>query len=214
MQIRNMLKLINAVVLLLLFSITANSQDLTYRIKGVQKGENNFQYAYLYQSDSKKLLKAKLENGQFEFSGEIAFGKPGFNAGFLFLSNDSSDRFINLGEVVLQKIDRQYRMIILDETPIFVTIENDIKNAKVEGSELNRDYDEMNLAARELGYEEFIDTHRDSPISLLLIRGVLPLKHLPIFDQLNFQELYDKLSNKIKQSEYGLETLKRIKEQE
>lgn len=207
-----MLKLINAVVLLLLFAITANGQNLTYRIKGVQNGEDNFQYAYLYQSDSKKLLKAKLENGQFEFSGKILLGKTGFNSGFLFLSNDSSDRFINLGDVVLQRIDRQYRMIILDGTPIFVTIENDIKNAKVEGSELNRDYDEMNSAARELKYEEFIDTHRSSPISLLLIRGILPLRQMPFFKELNFKKLYDKLSDKLKQSEYGVETLNRIKE--
>ncbi|WAC41435.1 DUF4369 domain-containing protein [Pedobacter sp. SL55] len=206
-----MLRKICIIVLFLLSVICAKADELTFRIKGALIGNTNYQYAYLYQSDTKKLLRVKLENRRFEFTGEIILYKKDFNVGFIFLSNDSAAKFINQREIIEKQIDRQYRMIILGRHTINVTTDADIKNAKVEGCELNKDYDEMNLAGHELKYEQFIDSHRDSPISLLLIRGILPLKHLPIFDQLNFQGLYDKLSNKIKQSEYGLETLKRIK---
>lgn len=206
-----MLKKISIVALFLLFVAHVKAEGLTFQIKGTLKGETSYQYAYLYQSDSKKLLRAKLENRQFEFIGEVVLEKTGFNVGFLFLSNDSLAKFIDQKEVIVKQIDRQYRMIILEGVPINVTTDADVKNAKVEGGELNRDYDELNLAGRELKYKEFIESHRNSPISLLLIRGILPLKRLPIFDQLDFQGLYDILSDKIKQSEYGLETLEKIK---
>jgi hypothetical protein len=207
-----MLKRINIVALLLLLGTYIKAEKLPFQIKGTVKGESLYQYAYLYLSESEKLLKVKIENRQFLFVGEFTLERKGFNTAFLFLSNDSSDRYITLQDVILKKIDRQYRSVIMDGTPIIITIEGDVKNAKVEGGKLNRDCDEMKQASRELKYKEFIETHNDSPISLLLIRSILPLKRAPIINRLDFQELYDKLSDELKQSEYGLETLKRIKD--
>jgi hypothetical protein len=207
-----MLKKINTIALLLLLVTYVKAEKLPFQINGIVKGENHYQYAYLYLSESEKLLKAKIENQQFLFVGEFTLEKKGFNTAFLFLSNDSSDKYIALQEVILKKIDRQYRSVMMDGTLVSITIEADVKNAKVEGGKLNRDYDEMNLAIRELKYKGFIESHRDSPISLLLIRSILPLKRAPIINRLDFQELYDKLSDELKQSEYGLETLKRIKD--
>lgn len=206
-----MLKKIAVIILLLLPIIYANGQVTTYEVAGLIKGTSYYKYAYLYQSETKNLLKTKVQNQQFLFVGEFTLEKKGFNAAFIFLSNDSLDKFIDQQEVVLKQLDRQYRILVMDGTPIKITIEDEVKNAKVEGGNLNKDYDEMNLAVRERRYIDFIESHSDSPISLLLIRGILPMKKFPFIGQLDFQELYDKLSDKVRQSEYGLETLKKIK---
>lgn len=206
-----MLKKIAVIILLLLPIIYANGQVTTYEVAGLIKGTSYYKYAYLYQSETKNLLKTKVQNQQFLFVGEFTLERKGFNAAFIFLSNDSLDKFIDQQEVVLKQLDRQYRIMVMDGTPIKITIEDEVKNAKVEGGNLNKDYDEMNLAVRERRYIDFIESHSDSPISLLLIRGILPMKKFPFIGQLDFQELYDKLSDKVRQSEYGLETLKKIK---
>jgi len=204
--------LLSACFLFLVGDCFAQNNVIAFNVEVQLETQVDDKYAYLYLNESKRLLITNIQNKRFYFSGIDTLGKKGLNFGHLFLSKDSLDRYIPLKEIALKNINRKYRSIVLEDAPLKISIKGDIRYAKIEGGELNKEYDEMNLAISELKYKEFIESHSNSLMSLLLIRSTLPLRRFPIIDQLDFQGLYEKLSDKIRQSEYGLETQEKIKD--
>lgn len=191
----------------------AQNRIVSYKIEGQVKPSVTDKYVYLYLNNSKRLMKSSINTGQFMFSGLDTLDKKGLSFGELFLSNDSTDRYIPFKEIRLKHINRKYKSIVLENIPVKVIVDGSITNARVDGGKLNKIFDEMNNAIAAGQYENFIEKYYDSPMSLTLIRALLSVEKMNRFNlDVSCQSLYNKLSDKIKQSEYGQEVQKKIKE--
>ncbi len=190
----------------------AQNKIITFKLEGQLAAHLNSDYAYFYLFESKRLLKTKIQNRQFNFLATDTLGKKELSFGELFLSNDSSDRYIPLREIVQKNINRRYRSVVIEEGALKVFINGDIRNADIENGKLNYDFDEMKNTVAEGRYEEYVEKNPDSPFSLLLINALAPLTKKLVFNlSVDCQELFDKLSNRLKKSVYGIEVQEKIK---
>lgn len=204
--------LLSACFFIIISNCFAQNKIIAFKLEGQLDAHLNSEYAYLYFIESKRLLKTRIQNRQFNFLGTDTLGKKELSFGELFLSNDSSDRYIPLREIVQKNINRGYRSFVIEDRPVKIFISGDIRNAKIESGKLNNDFDEMRKTVAEGRYKEYVEKNPDSPFSLLLINALAPLtKKFPFNLSVDCQALFDKLSNRLKKSAYGIEVQQKIK---
>lgn len=97
------------------------------------------------------------------------------------------------------------RSIVVENLKIIIN--TDMPNAKILGSDLNRDLDEMYSAINSLDYEAFIKKHLESPVSLHLISTLNKVNKVKFpfgeSTQYDVKDFYNMLSDQIKASTFG-----------
>lgn len=178
-------------------------------IYGTTATHLNYKYAYLYNSDTKVFVTAPIIKDEFVFK----LDKPE-KPKILILSFNTE--LIKTYDEVLQspnyKDPNGRRMIALEDT-VKVTLKDNAKDALVEGKILNKAIDDMNLAAKLGEYETFFEQHSDSPIALVFLKILAKYSVLgsPLFSVQERKLAYDKLSDRLKNSDEGKELLEIIK---
>ncbi|WP_316803906.1 hypothetical protein [Pedobacter nototheniae] len=198
-------------VLFFISSSIALGQTKVFKIEGVIKDETPYKYAYLYCHKSKELKRAPISNHLFVIEGKTDSIDTNAELGQIFLGLDSNQKFIDNREVYLSGINREYRPIVLENLSINIT--PDIKESIVHGSQLNVDLDEMYVSINTNKIEDYFPTHTDTPISLVFLRAMLPMKKMPNFSlSIDFINCFNVLSDRLKNSVAGKKLLEAINE--
>lgn len=183
--------------LLLFISSQLYSQNKIATINGVVHNKI-FTYAYLYDFENKETKVCQIVADKFKFELEIEKELKIYK---LFLGSESSILPENQIEHRIQ--DRSgTRMIALENMNIDIT--DGVMSAIIEGGELNKSLDEMNITIKNFDYNSYFEKFPDSPVSILFLKSLVRISKAPILDSpINVQSFYTKLSDRLKNSEDG-----------
>lgn len=178
-------------------------------IYGTTATHLDYKYAYLYNSDTKVFLTAPIIEHQFNFE----LDKP--EKPKILILSFNSKKIRNYKEVLESpdyKDPNGRRMIALEDT-VKVTLKDNAKDALVEGKILNKAIDDMNLAAKLGEYKTFFEQHSDSPIALVFLKilAKYSVLGLPLYTIQERKLAFDKLSDRLKNSDEGKELFELIK---
>ena len=178
-----------------------HSQTLSSKIEGTLINQDAYRYAYLYFNDSKSTLLTEIKDNHFLFK----IPQPSiFTTAQIFLGFDSLKTLQDLVKERRMGING-VRSVVVENLKIIIN--TDMPNAKIFGSDLNRDLDEMYHAIKSLDYKHFIEKHLESPVSLHLIDTLSKVNKvkLPFGEsaQYDVEGFYNMLSDQIKESTYG-----------
>lgn len=178
-----------------------HSQTLSCKIEGTLINQAAYRYAYLYFNDSKSTLLTEIKDNHFLF--EIPQSDI-FTTAQFFLGFDSLKTLQDLVKERRVGING-VRSVVVENLKIIIN--TDMPNAKIFGSDLNRDLDEMYQAIKSLDYKNFIAQHLESQVSLHLIDTLSKVNKvkLPFGEsaQYDVEGFYNMLSDQIKASTYG-----------
>lgn len=179
-----------------------------YVIYGTTANHLSYKYAYLYDSDTKIFITEPIVDHQFSFKVD-KIEKPK-----ILLLSFNTELFKSYKQV-LESPDYKYpngsRMVALEDT-VKVTLKEYTKDAIVEGKILNKDIDDMNIAINSRKYDAFFEQHPDSFIAIMFLKilSKYTLNGLPVYTIQERKLSYDKLSDRLKQSDEGKELLAMI----
>lgn len=197
------MKILTIGIFFLVMSSVVIGQTKNFKIKGaVNDDKIPYKYAYLYFHKSKMLKRAPILNNLFVIDGKTDSIDTDPELGQIFLGLDSNQKFIDNREVYMSGINREYRPIVLENLSINIT--PDIQKSIVNGSQLNVDLDEMYSSINNHRIEDYFPTHTDTPISLVFLRAMLPMKKMTNFSlSIDFISCFNILSDRLKNSNEG-----------
>lgn len=161
----------------------------------------SFKYAYLYDPDTKILLTAPLSNYQFSFNLDRSEKLK------ILMLSFSSDLMYNYGEI-LESPDYKYpngvRMVALEDS-VEVTLKQYPRHALVKGKDLNTAIDGMYASMKSMKFATFFEQYPDSPVAIVFLKTLTngALKGVNFFNIIECRLAYDKLSDRLKNTEEG-----------
>lgn len=184
------------VTLLLIFiSQQLYSQTKIATINGVVSNPL-LKYSYLYDSESKVAIVCPIVSEKFQFKVKV---EKEFKLLNLFLVSDT----LTKNQIDSWMKDRSgTRMIALADMQ--VTVVDRIETAEINGGELNKALDEMNISIKSGNYDNYFNKYPDSPVSILFLKLLVRVSKMPMLDSpINVSSYYNKLSDRIKNSDEG-----------
>lgn len=207
----------------LLFPVLSIAQTVKYNIQGTIENPENAKFAYLI-IRGKKAFVEPVVDGKFAFKDTIALGPGFYRGGYLLLENRGN---ITAEEVYSKLSQQVWRMgvtpnlrnIALEETKFAIDAADKLLDAKVvQGGELTKQMEELAQAKKERNYKAFVLKYPDSPVSISFISGIphafgIPMELAEIERRHGSpRELFPLLSERLRNSEKGLELKKVIDE--
>lgn len=178
-----------------------HSQSLYCEIKGRLTKDSPYKYAFLNDAKSKNAIFTRIINGHFLFKINK---EDNFKMVTIFLGKDSLKTY----EQSIREHNNS-RFIAVEDLDIIIT--TDVLNATVNGGRLNKDIDEMYLVMKSGAFESFFSGHKESPVSLVLLKSLVGVNRNPALEGiLDLKLFYSILSDNLKKSEIGVQLKKTI----
>lgn len=173
------------------------AQTLYSKISGKFQARTSYQFAYLTDPGTKTISIARIQREEFSFK----LVKPdGLKICYLYLDNDSTRTYDNL--IDKWKDLQRPKMLAIEDVTIIIS--EQIIDAKVYGGEYNLQVDKLKEVSRTRDFDVFLDAYPDSQLSLKLLRAYISVRKINGFeDRYDARELYNKLSNRLKDSPEG-----------
>ncbi|WP_131538353.1 hypothetical protein [Pedobacter nototheniae] len=188
-----------------------------YNIKGDFGKDNANKFAYLHLSQiddrSEELIAIPINNNQFFINKQIDKKKRLCIFGIIFTSKRGD---ITIDEFNEMKKDMDFylnhKLLIVLEDSVHIDFKSPITQSIVNGGKLTNESVLCQKATKDNTYLEFIISHPDSPFSLLCLKAINRIKNMSIYtknlENINTSELFNKLSDRLKQSFEGKEYTK------
>ena len=200
------------IVLLIFIFITVQhlqSQTLNCKLNGTLIYDGSYRYAFLYLPDNKSRHITEIIGKRFCF---ITKKPDELKLGIIFLGKDSSMTYADVVQQRKYGVNESRSVVIED---LEIIIDNDVSKAIVNGGMLNKDNDKMYKAISTSQYDEFFDQNPNSPLALELLKAliIINIKKLPFggSSAFNIKSYYNKLSDRLRNSEKGKDLKERIK---
>jgi hypothetical protein len=196
-----MRKITLALTLIMFFTtLEMKAQIQSCEIKGVFLDNQKYKYAFLVDLKLKTISTSPIIKDAFSFT----VTKPNDDQIIqLFLEEDSAksiNYFLNESKIA----SNNRRIIAVEDADILFL--KDARTVTVKTGALNQDIEQMYLAINSRNYDQFINTHTNSPISLYFLNALVAInKKMKSGDALNCKELFNKLSDRLKNSVQGKE---------
>jgi|GEM_PF-1443668 len=182
-----------------------NAQVLNCKISGSFKEKTDYEFAHISNPETKKNLITRINDGKFIFT----IAKPlEIEVCFLYFDKDSVSDY----EELIKKWEglQRPKMIAIEDAKIFVN--SDAKTSVVEGGEFNTQISKFNQATRTRDFKIFLDVYPDSPLAITLLRTYVILLKMPeYYDENEPSVLYNKLSERLKNSPQGMKIKKDLR---
>lgn len=173
-----------------------------FHLRGeVAELESKYKYVTFYiagrEDLPKSIFSAPIINKAFDL--KITLDKKGYSivAGNLFFTELDTLTTENYLEY-LKKKSRNYRSLVVEDLEIRISSTSSVKDSKVLGSSLNRDWDDAFKAIQRRQAEQFVLSHSHSPVCVYLISSMKQFTTLQ--DQ---QYMFNSLADYTKQTKEG-----------
>lgn len=186
----------------LCFSLLSSAQNTLLKINGFTE-KTQYTYAYLFLSDRKETLKTLIQRDKFDF---LVKKDSNYEMGILYFATDSITSY----EDVLKRRRElgiiESKLIALDDTVNVAIKDDNINDAILTGGRYTNDLNAMNIAMKKREYSNFLNTHADSLVTLLLLKALLNLEKQTTFRALiDYNKIYNNFSEGVRTSKLGLE---------
>ena len=207
---------------LMLFSSQLKAQEITYAIKGeIKTKPKEAYYAYMVRKDE-IFEKSAIVKGTFSFEGKTNLGEDQFKSVYIIIDKSAT---ITLAELISKEKnqiwvpgrDENTKTVVLEEVSLIADSVQNIRDAKITtGGIKTLKLDERTQALKERKLPEFIKANSGSMLSLGAIEQVIKYYRLAperaerAFG--NIKEMYNTLTDELKQTEKGKLLKKQIDE--
>ena len=195
------------IVLFFLFSpLCLQAQLFDYKIEGTILNPENNKFAYLVIDSLPDLGRQRYVSpivaNKFIFKGKADLNGWLFRTGMIYLGEDSirSDQSVSESMLMRRVVGRG---LVIENLTIDIDKEGNINEAKVYGTELNRDHFALKKSVRTGKIDEFIKSHLDSPLSAYYLKILLKLESKMMIEYSGAENLFNLLSARIKNSKEG-----------
>jgi hypothetical protein len=195
------------IILFLLFSpLFLQAQVFDYKIEGTILNPENNKFAYLVIDSLPDLERQRYVSpivaNKFTFKGKTDLNGWLFRTGMIYLGEDSMRSEQSVSESMLMR-RVVGRGLVIENLTIDIDKEGNINEAKVEGTELNRDHFALKRSVKTGKIDEFIKSHLDSPLSAYYLKILLKLESKMMIEYSGAENLFNMLSMRIKNSKEG-----------
>jgi hypothetical protein len=188
-------------LLFLLFSIEGlHAQALDVEINGTLIDAPQYKCVYLANLKQKTFLVTPIVKGGFGFKTQITVDG---SLAHLFFDTDSTRTI----DYLLQSRNGDHtRLVAIEDATLAFTA--NAKAMEVIKGPLNNDVNDMYEAMATSAFEKYFETHSESAVSLVFLRALIAVgsKNKGV-TPINCKVLYDKLSERLKNSSKGKELL-------
>ncbi len=194
-----------------------SAQTVDFSIEGVGN-PGNAKYAYLYMSKD-RLEKTEFKEGRFKIEGKINLNGQFYRTGLLFLDERNDISFEEVESKLKEHVwlpgrDQFIKSIVLEEIKIEITEPDKLSDVNFTKGVLTQKMVESRIAAKEGNPINFIRKYPDSPVGLYTVSSLVPFYELPGGKARerwgSISEMYDQLSERLKNSEQGVALKKKI----
>lgn len=191
------------------------AQKLPYTITGSfdKLQENKFVYLYTQQVDDRteELTVIPIVNNQFLVHKTIDKKGRLFTSAIIFLGKDDKISVADFNE--LKKDPEFYineKVLFVLEDSLHIDFKFPLKQSVVKGGKLNEENNYFNKSLKDGTYLNYVKGHPDSPFSLVALKAIDRVaKYSNQLAEIDILELYNGLSDRIKQSFEGKEFAKK-----
>lgn len=190
-------------ILTITLSLKVNGQYC--EINGTFDKPTTYKYAYIVDIKQKEMAYSAIVNNHFLL--KVLQPKVYQNV-YLFFEQDSTKTYSYFLDQT-KRIGNKGAGIVIENANLL--FEGDAKHIKVLKGELNEELHQMRIALNTNNYDDFFDQHPDSQLTISILKALLKLNQMPELEpKYDCKKLYDKLSDRIKNTPEGIEIRTKI----
>jgi hypothetical protein len=191
----------NLILLTIILFFTAKVFGQNCIVTGTIAPQLTYKYAYLYDTELKKLISTPINDHKFNFQ----LAKPEkFKIMMLSFNTYLMSNYQDLMDSEDYEYPNRAKMIALEDT-VEVTLLEKTQNALVKGKQLNKDLEDMYAAIKSRRYALYFKEHSNSPVSLVLLETLASnaANGSIFFSKEECMLYYEELSQELKNSDKG-----------